>query len=164
MRISNTIPKRALSRIVHASCTKKAKEMMSGTQPQYGSPGPARSALKLNPSQVPAFTAEDMQAYLHGAPSCSLGPTLSGQPPTVESVEFVGCKELTDRLKVSIGLAGNALVCYVVLRGPFHPTMTLPPGAIPYFRVCETAQEIYDASTGRLLVTGAGSFKPRPGW
>lgn len=139
--------------------------MVSGTQPQYGSSGLTRPALKLNPSQVPAFTADDMQAYLQGAPSCSLGPTYSGQPPTVEAVEFVGCKELTDRLNVHIGLADDAPVCYVVLRGPFHPTMTSrPPGGVAYFRLCETVEEIYDASTGRLLVTGAGSFKPRPGW
>lgn len=123
--------------IVHASCTKKAKEMMSSTQPH------GRPALQLNPSQVPAFTAEGLKAYLQGAPSCSLEPTLSGQPPTVESLEFVGCKKLIDRLKVHIGLADDAPVCYVMLRGPFHMTMiSLPPGAIPYLRVCETVKEI----------------------
>ena len=104
-----------------------------------------------------------MTAYLQGAPSCGLGPTLSGQPPTVESVEFVGCKVLTDRLNVYIGLADDALVCYVVLRGPFNlAMMSLPPGAHPGPHFSETVEEIYDASTGRLLVEAAGSFKPRP--
>ena len=37
-------------------------------------------ALTFHPSQVPAFTPEDMKAYLQGAPSGSLGPTLSVQP------------------------------------------------------------------------------------
>jgi hypothetical protein len=133
--------------------------MMPSTQPHE------RPVLKLNPSQVPACTAEDMKAYLQGAPSCSFGPTLSGEPPTVESVEFVNCKELTDRLNVSIGLADDALVCYVVLRGPFNMRMvSRAPGDRSWSDFSERAEEIYDASTGRLLVGAAGSFKPRPGW
>ncbi len=132
---------------------------MSSTQPH------GRPALKVDPSQVPAFTAEDMKAYLQGAPSCSLGPTLSGQPPTVESVEFVGCKELTARLHVFIGWDDDALVCHVVLRGPFNLTgISTPPGHHPGPYVCETVQEIYDARTGRLLVKGAGPPGRRPGW
>lgn len=134
---------------------------MSSTQPH------GRPALKRHPSQVPAFTAEDMKAYLQGAPSCSLGPTLSGQPPTVESVEFVGCKELTDRLNVYIGLADGAPVCYVVLRGPFLLSgISYPPGGHHLPPFSETEEEIYDASTGRLLVAAAGSFKSwrKPGW
>jgi hypothetical protein len=134
---------------------------MSGAQPQD------RPALRLHPGRVPAFTAEDMKAYLQGAPSCSLGPTLSGQPPTVESVEFVGCKELTVRLHVYIGLADDAPVCYVVLRGPFMLTgVSFPPGGHHLPPFSETEEEIYDASTGRLLVHAAGSFKSwrKPGF
>lgn len=89
------------------------------TTPPFG----RYTGIKLNPDQIPAFTAEDMMAYLQSMPSCSLGPTLSGEPPTVESIEFVGCKEMTGRLNVWIGLADDALVCYVVLRGPFRMTM-----------------------------------------
>jgi NarL family two-component system response regulator LiaR len=134
-------------------------EVAPGSKPQV------RPALKLNPGQVPAFTVEDMRAYLQGAPSCALGPTLSGEPPTVESVEFVSCKELRDRLHVHIGWDDDALVCFVVLRGPFNPTMmSRPPGSRPGSRYCERVGEIYDASTGRLLVTGAGAFKQRPGY
>jgi hypothetical protein len=127
---------------------------MSGTQP------PDRPALRLHSGQVPAFTAEDMTAYLQGAPCCSLGPTLSGDPPTIETLEFVGCKELTDRLHLWIGLANGALVCYVVLRGPFLLWgISLPPGHPGGPAYSETACEIYDASTGRLFVTGVGSGK-----
>jgi hypothetical protein len=84
---------------------------MSGTQL------PGRPALKLTSDRKPAFTAVDMTAYLQGAPRCSLGPTLSGEPPTVESVEFATVKELRERLHVSIGSSDGAPVCYVVLRG-----------------------------------------------
>lgn len=127
---------------------------MSGFQPS------GRSTLKLTPSRVPAFTADDMKSYLHSAPSCAGGPTLSGNPPTIETLEFVGCKELTDRLHTFIGLPDDALVCYVVLRGPFHLTgISYPPGALHGVPVSQTVEEIYDAGTGRLLVWGAGPSK-----
>jgi hypothetical protein len=41
---------------------------------------PRLEALTFHPSHVPAFTPEDMQTYLQGAPSGSLGLTLSVQP------------------------------------------------------------------------------------
>jgi hypothetical protein len=133
---------------------------MSGTQP------PGRPALKLTPGQVPAFTAEDMKAYLQGAPECSLGPTLSGEPPTVESVEFASVKELRERLHAYIGPSDDALACSVVLRGPFHLTMiSLPPGKIVYgIPWCNIVGEIYDAMRGGLLCASVNAFKSRPGW
>lgn len=131
---------------------------MSGAQPLD------RPALRLHPGQVPAFTAEDMATYLQGAPCSSFGPTLSGDPPTIETLEFVGCKELTDRLRLWIGLADDAPVCYVVLRGPFIlRDISLPPGHPGGPAYSEIVTEIYDASTGRLLVRVAGSAKPRAG-
>jgi hypothetical protein len=138
---------------------------MPGTQSQ------GRPALKITLNQVPAFAAEDMKAYLQGAPKCSLGPTLSGEPPTVESVEFGSCKELGNRLHVSIRPIdrwdGDAPVCFVVLRGPFHLThISLPPGKVVYgLPWCDIVGEIYDAITGRLLVASVNAFKPnRPGF
>ncbi len=133
---------------------------MSGAQP------PVRPALKLHPGQVPAFTAEDMKAYLQGASECSLGPTLSGEPPTVESVEFASVKELRERLHVYIGPSDDALACCVVLRGPFHlTTISLPPGKVIYgIPWCNIVGEIYDAMTGGLLCASVNAFKSRPGW
>jgi len=127
---------------------------------------PGRPALKLTPGQVPAFTAEDMKAYLQGAPECSLGPTLSGEPPTVESVEFASVKELRERLHVYIGPSDDAPVCFVVLRGPFHLTMiSRAPGTVVYgIPWCNTVGEIYDAITGRRLCASVNAFKSRPGW
>ena len=128
---------------------------MSGTQPR------GRSALKLTPNKVPAFILEDMKAYLQSAPSCARGPTLSGQPSTIDTIEFVGCKELTDRLNLFIGLPDDLLVCYVVLRGPFRLTlMSYPPGAVQGIPVSETVEEIYDARPADLLVWGTGPSKP----
>ena len=131
---------------------------MANTQPHV------RPPLKLTSKWTPSFTADDMTAYLQGAPECSLGPTLSEEPPTVESVEFVTRKELTDRIKVYIGPDDDALVCYVVLRGPFLLSMmSLPPGADPGPHFSERVIEIYDASTGSLLVSGVGLSRRRPG-
>jgi hypothetical protein len=128
---------------------------MSGTRPR------GRSALKLTPNKVPAFTLEDMKAYLQSAPSCTGGPTLSGRPPTIDTLEFVGRKELTDHLNLIIGPPDDALVCYVVLRGPFRLTlMSYPPGAVQGIPVSETVEEMYDARTGDLLVWGTGLSKP----
>ena len=127
---------------------------------------PGRPALKLHPGQVPTFTADDMKAYLQGAPECSLGPTLSGEPPTVESVEFANVKELRERLRVWISPDDNALVCVVVLRGPFHLTkISFPPGKVVYgIPWCNIVGEIYDAVTGNILCMGVNAFKARPGW
>ena len=133
---------------------------MSDTQP------PGRPALKLNPGQLPAFTAEDIKAYLHGAPECSLGPTLSGELPTVESVEFASVKDLRERLHTYIGLPDDAPACFVVLRGPFHLRgISLPPGKVVYgIPWCNRVGEIYDATTGRMLCASVNAFKPRAGW
>ena len=127
---------------------------------------PVRAALNLTPGQVPAFTAEDMKAYLQGAPECSLGPTLSGEPPTVESVEFASVKALRERLQVWIGPDDDAPVCFVVLRGPFHLTrISLPPGKVVYgLPWCNIVGEIYDSMTGSMICAGVNAFKSRPGW
>jgi hypothetical protein len=119
-----------------------------------------RSPLRLTPGKVPAFTAGDMTTYLQSAPACAGGPTLSGDPPTIETLEFVGCKELTDRLHTYIGLADDALVCYVVLRGPFWLRgISYPPGSRHAPPISQTVEEIYDAATGRLLVWTARPSK-----
>jgi hypothetical protein len=149
-----------VARIAHSRFTKNARETISGSQ-LHGRP-----ALKLRPGQVPAFTAEDMKAYLQGAPECSLGPTLSGEPPTVESVEFASVKELRERLRVWIGQDDDALACFVVLRGPFHlMRISFPPGKVVYgIPWCNIVGEIYDAMTGSMLCASVNAFKSRPGW
>ncbi|HLY29727.1 MAG TPA: hypothetical protein VKQ36_01740 [Ktedonobacterales bacterium] len=121
-----------------------------------GFPSRDRSLLKLRPHASSAFSVEDMEAYLLSAPSCAAGPTLLGQLPTIETLEFVHSKELSNRLHMFIR-HDDALVCYVVLRGPFYAWMvSFPPGAQHEIPVVETVEEIYDVSTGDLLVWGLG--------
>lgn len=119
-----------------------------------------RTPLRLTNGKIPAFTLEDMTAYLHSGPVCAGGPTLSGDPPTIETLEFVGCKELTGRLHTYIGLAGDAPVCYAVLCGPFLLRgVSFPPGTVHTAPISQRVEEIYDASTGRLMVWSAGPSK-----
>ena len=116
-----------------------------------------RAPLKLTTNTFPAFTLDDVREFLLSAPRSAGGPTVSGQLPTIETLEFVRCKELSDRLRLSIGLADDALVCYVVLRGPFQLTgMSFPPGVFRGIPIAQTVQEFYDANTGRMLMWGSG--------
>jgi len=141
--------------IIHALGPQEARDMMP-TTPSFGEP----TGIKLNPGQVPAFTADDMKIYLQSKPSCSLGPTLSGEPPTVESIEFVPSGELRDRLSLWIGLPDDALACFVVLRGPFLlKGISYAPGTQHSPAYCQMVGEIYDARTGRLLVKGVNAFR-----
>lgn len=88
----------------------------------------------------------------------------TGDPPTIETLEFVSRDELTKRLNLFIGMGEDTLVCYAVLRGPFLMTrMSLPPGSAPGPHFSTTVLEIYDAATGRLLIWGGGPPRPRPG-
>lgn len=119
------------------------------------------TGIRLTPGRVPAFTVDDMRAYLQSAPRCDLGPTLSGEPPTVESIEFATSRDLRERLHTDIGLPDDALACFVVLRGPFHLTgISLAPGTVVHGTpTCDIVGEIYDARTGRLLVGSVNAFR-----
>jgi hypothetical protein len=81
-------------------------------------------------------------------------------------VEFVGSKGLADRLNMHFWLADDAPICYVGLRGPFLlEGISLPPrSGHTWPPVTEMVEVLYHASTGRLLVAAAGTFKPRPGF
>jgi hypothetical protein len=122
-----------------------------------------RPPLKVHHGQYPAFSAEEMMEHLLGAPCSAIGPTFLGMQPTVESLEFVKSGELRDRLELWISSDDEALVCHVVLKGPFLARMmSLPPGSPPGPYFCERLREIYDARTGRLIVVGSAA-RPRPG-
>ena len=119
-----------------------------------------RTPLKLTTGKIPAFTLEDMTVYLLSGPVCAGGPTLSGDPPAIETLEFVGCKELAGHLHTYIGLADDAPVCYVVLLGPFLLRgVSFPPGTVHTAPISQRVEELYDASTGNLLVWSAGFSK-----
>jgi hypothetical protein len=95
-----------------------------------------------------------------------VGPTLSGEIPTIETLEFVTSGELRARIETAIGLPDDALVCYAVIRGPFLATrISLPPGRgrIGPTPMAGAIGETYDARTGRLLVSRGVPHKHRAG-
>ena len=69
---------------------------------------------------------------------------------------------MTDRLHVWVGLADDAPVCPVVLRGPFLlREISLPPGHPGGPAHSEPVTANSDTSTGRLLLGGVGD-RPDP--
>ena len=107
--------------------------------------------IKSTLSGIPAFTSSDVIRFIstHSSP---LGPTTTGMPPTIVSIEFITSKQASQRLLGEwIGVPDTAIVCYVKLYGPFtNSDVPSPPGAI--IKPSNTATEIFDAQTGNLLV------------
>ena len=121
---------------------------------QSSGPAPSRGAPAITPriKGVPAFTAGDVGLYYQNH-SFSAGPTVSGAPPTIVSVRFITSQEAQVLMGgESVGLPGNALVCYVELRGPFYPKLvSVPPGQeLP--TTVDTGIEVFDAQTGNILL------------
>ncbi len=102
------------------------------------------------------FTAADVEQFIqsHGYAG---GATVSGKPPTIEKILFITSKQASDLLNgEDIGRPDNALVCYVLLRGPFYSSVSPPYGVTPPPNWTEeTGYEIFDAVTGNLLVYSA---------
>lgn len=111
---------------------------------------PGVPAIKPHTSGTPAFTTTDVAQYIA---SQSLLRTTSGQSPKVIKSEFITAQEASTLLQGEyIGRPDNALVCYVELQGPFHTVGPLPPGATN--PTLSTGYEVFDASTGNLLMYG----------
>jgi hypothetical protein len=113
--------------------------------------GPGGPGIARTQQGIRAFTSVDVTHYITTHPF-PLGPTTTGKPPTIVSIEFITSKQASQRLLgESIGVPDTAIVCYVKLSGPF--TMSFaphPPGAqVP---PSNTATEIFDAQTGNLLL------------
>lgn len=119
---------------------------------QYGIP-----AIEPHLSTIPAFTEEDVRAYVTTHPIAS--PSISSaEPPTVLSVKFITAQEASGLIHNFVSWRKDDLVCYVELEGDFlfHGG---PPGYIA--KTTPTRNrifEILDAQTGNCFITG---FLPR---
>lgn len=109
-------------------------------------------------SGSPAFTVTDVKNYVaeHGFPG---GPVIHGSSPTVVKVLFITARQASMVMHgESIGRPDNALVCYVLLRGPFDTSYISVPittQQTPTTRKPELFGEmLFDAQTGNLLVWG----------
>lgn len=100
---------------------------------------------------TPAFTVSDVKNYINTHPFPG-GPTLSGKPLTITSVEFITSAVASARLNgENIDVPATQLVCYVQLTGEYNPLyVSVPPGF--HLNTEDAATEIFDATTGNLLL------------
>jgi hypothetical protein len=140
---------------------------ISPPTPQKGSSSVGVPAItphiNLNNPNLPTFTVSDVTQYVlkYGSPE---GPLTQGSHITFEKIVFVTSPEASVLMKgESTGLPNNALVCYVLIHGPFKATgMHLDPVfGIKTAPVVPLTEIVYDARTGKMLVWGVTgiSFK-----
>jgi len=119
---------------------------------------------QVSSDTLAAFTIKDVEQFIVRNGFVG-GPTISGKPPTIVKIVFVTSKEASNLMKgESVGRPGDALVCYVLLRGPFKVSTRMSTD-MPVANPTATLGElVFDAQTGNLLVWGypAGSLKISP--
>ncbi len=100
------------------------------------------------------LTENDVRQYV-STKTAPIGPTLSGNAPTVEKVSLVSSKDASHELGNSaIGLPDTENVYLVVLNGPFHCNgVSVPPGVSVPASV-DQMYEVFDAKTGNLVLWG----------
>jgi hypothetical protein len=111
-------------------------------------------------ANTPAFTVADVQQYVNRTGFLG-GSLLPGAHLTILKIQFMTSKQASVLLQgESTGLPDDALVCYVQLHGPSALNgvgLSVPPipgktkGAV---LTSPTADEVFDAHTGNLLVYG----------
>jgi len=142
--------------VSNAQQNQQASDMVSSQYP----PG-VQAITPTSPGttgNTPGFTVNDVKAYLaaSGAPA-----TAPGGHYTVEKIVFISAKEASTLMRgESTGRPDNALVCYVLLKGPFTIDISLPPPpqgktwGKPVYPKESEIEEVFDAHTGNLLVWG----------
>ena len=112
-----------------------------------------RPAIVVKPGTSQLAVA-DVQQYVTTHPFPG-GPTASGQPPIVVTIQLVTSQQASVIMGgESTGLPDNAPVYYVKLQGPFlmENEHLLPGATTPTSNLVE---EVFDAHTGNLLVWGS---------
>jgi hypothetical protein len=106
-----------------------------------------------------AFTADDVVRFVAVADGRSVSRRINAnKAPTVSKVEFITEAELKARTAgEGTGLPDDALLCYVELSGDF--TIVSPFGKSVNV---DTAIQVFDATTGNLMMSGAGAGKVMP--
>ncbi len=108
-----------------------------------------------NSSSAPSFTVADVNAYLltTSQPEITL---VQGAQLSIEKVLFVSDSEATQLMHgEDPGLPANAVVCFVLLKGPFYVQVDLPPGTPAGAPPTATeVGEVFDGHTGNLLEWG----------
>ncbi|MBA2285143.1 MAG: hypothetical protein H0W02_06660 [Ktedonobacteraceae bacterium] len=114
--------------------------------------------LALSQASKPTFTQADVAFYVghHGSP---VGPLVPGAHLTIPKIQFTTANQASQIMAgESIGIPGNAPVCYVLLQGPFQATnVRLSPALASKLHgtpVVSRTELVFDGRTGNLLVWG----------
>lgn len=106
-------------------------------------------------STAPSFTAADVTAYLLTNSQSEITP-VQGAHLSVEKVQFVSDSEATQLMQgEDPGLPADAVVCFVLIKGPFHVQADLPLGApAGAYPTATEVGEVFDSHSGNLLEWG----------
>ena len=108
-------------------------------------------AITPRSSGTPAFSSSDVRQYVV-THQFSGGPTVAQSSPSIVELEFISSKQAKQQLDgTSPGLPDNALVCFVVMKGPFLLTADSQPSRL-HVPTVNTGIEVFDAHTGNQLV------------
>lgn len=85
-----------------------------------------------------------------------LDATATGKPSAILDIEFIPASAASAKMHgESVGLPDTAMVIYVKVHGPFtFSAMSLPPGVKGGPLHVQDAVEVFDATTGNLLLAG----------
>ena len=108
-----------------------------------------------NSSTTPSYVVADVKAYLLTGSQLEITP-VQGAHLSIEKVLFVSDSEATQLMQgEDPGLPANAVVCFALLKGPFHVQVELPPGTPAGADPTATeVGEVFDGHTGNLLEWG----------
>jgi hypothetical protein len=124
-----------------------------GTQQAQAFYPPGIPAIQPTKPGIPAYTVEDVRQYVltYGFPG---GKPLSGGPPVILAIQFITAQEASILMRgESADRPDTALVCYVLVKGPFDANGKHEPEPSKAGSFAE-GEMVFDAQTGNLLVWG----------
>lgn len=99
------------------------------------------------------LSVEDVQRYVL-THSCPIGPTASGGLPKIVVVQLMTSRNASKVMGGEyVGLPDDALVYYVLLKGPFIPEFVITVAGAPA-GIVGNMDEVFDAYTGNQLLWG----------
>lgn len=111
------------------------------------------SGVTANSASTPAFTSDDVTAFLTKN-GFYAGPVVQGAQLKVVSIQFVTAKQASNLMNgAHVGRPDDSLVCYVKVQGPFMLTnVSMPRGTKK--TTAEFGEVVFDGHTGNMLVWG----------
>jgi hypothetical protein len=86
---------------------------------------------------------------------CPVGPTVSGGLPKIMAIQLMTSRNASKVMGGEyVGPSDDALVYYVLLKGPFIPEFVITVAGVDP-GIADTMDEVFDAYTGNQLLWGA---------